>query len=193
MVSVAIQKDNNALIALGGNLPTRSGDSAELLRAALADLAAAGCALRAVSRFFATPAYPAGSGPDFVNAAAVISTDLAPRDLLELLHVIEARHGRERQQRWGARTLDLDLLAVGDLVLPDSATQDEWRALSPERQREVAPDRLILPHPRLQDRGFVLVPLLDVAPLWRHPRTGNSVEAMVRALPEDDKAAIRPI
>lgn len=188
-----MQKYKFALVALGGNLPTEAGDPAELLRAALRDMAAAGCVLVAISRFFATPAYPPGSGPDFVNAAAVVSSDRAPGALLDLLHEIEARHGRERLQRWGARTLDLDLLAVGDTVLPDAQTQDHWRALAPEAQQALAPDRLILPHPRLQDRGFVLVPLMDVAPLWTHPRTGNTVAAMVQALPEEDKAAIRPL
>jgi 2-amino-4-hydroxy-6-hydroxymethyldihydropteridine diphosphokinase len=190
---VSVQKDRQALIALGGNLPAGEVGSADLLRIALADLAGRAGRLVAVSRFFATPAFPAGSGPDYVNAAALLSTPLAPGALLAVLHDVEALHGRERITRWGARTLDLDLLAMGDMVLPDDATQDRWRALDPARQREVAPDRLILPHPRLQDRGFVLVPLIDVAPLWRHPRTGRTVAEMAAALPEADKAAIRPL
>lgn len=190
---VSVQKDRQALIALGGNLPAGTVGSADLLRIALADLAGRAGRLQAVSRFFSTPAFPAGSGPDYVNAAALLSTALDPGALLAVLHDVEALHGRERTTRWGARTLDLDLLAMGDKVLPDAATQDRWRALDPARQREVAPDRLILPHPRLQDRGFVLVPLMDIAPLWRHPRTGKTVAEMAAALPEADKAAIRPL
>ncbi len=190
---VSVQKDRQALVALGGNLPAGAVGSADLLRLALAELAGRAGRLQAVSRFFATPAFPTGSGPDYVNAAACLSTALAPGALLAVLHDIEALHGRERAARWGARTLDLDLLAMEQMVLPDAATQDGWRTLDPARQRAVAPDRLILPHPRLQDRGFVLVPLMDVAPLWRHPRTGRTVAEMAAALPEADKAAIRPL
>ncbi len=189
----SVQKDRTALVALGGNLGPGTGRTADVLRLALADLAAAAGRLVAVSRFFSTPAFPPGSGPDYVNAATALSTSLDPEALLAALHAIEARHGRERTARWAARTLDLDLLAMGDAVLPDATTQDRWSALDPALQREVAPDRLILPHPRLQDRGFVLVPLMDVAPLWRHPRTGKTVAEMTAALPEADKAGIRPL
>jgi 2-amino-4-hydroxy-6-hydroxymethyldihydropteridine diphosphokinase len=133
------------------------------------------------SRLWRSPAWPPG-GPEYVNAAMKLHVEGAPEDLLVALHAIEARWGRERGVRWGARTLDLDLLAWGGLVRPDDATQSAWRALPPDRQGEEAPDRLILPHPRMQDRGFVLIPLLDVAPDWRHPLIGASVREMVAAL-----------
>jgi 2-amino-4-hydroxy-6-hydroxymethyldihydropteridine diphosphokinase len=113
-----------------------------------------------------------------------------PADLLALLHRIEARHGRARPARWAGRTLDLDLLAWGDSVLPDAASQDAWRLLPPEEQARRTPDRLILPHPRVQDRAFVLVPLAEVAPDWVHPRTGQSVAQMLAALPQADRDAV---
>lgn len=188
---ISAQKDRIALVALGGNLPAAGGDSAALLRAALIALSSHGLKPAAVSRFYRTPAFPPGSGPDFVNAAAVLRTALAPDAILAALHAVEAAHGRERLVRWGARTLDLDLIAVDDLVLPDARTQADWRALAPAEQRTQAPDRLILPHPRLQDRAFVLVPLAEVAPNWRHPATGKTVSAMLAALPAADKADIR--
>jgi 2-amino-4-hydroxy-6-hydroxymethyldihydropteridine diphosphokinase len=129
-----------------------------------------------------------------VNAAAVLDTGGRAADaVLAILHAVEARHGRERRQRWGMRTLDLDLLALGDAVLPDAATHEDWRRLPVDRQVGVAPDRLILPHPRLQDRAFVLVPLADVAPAWRHPTLGRTVAEMLAALPEADRAAVRPV
>jgi 2-amino-4-hydroxy-6-hydroxymethyldihydropteridine diphosphokinase len=146
-----------------------------------------------VSRFFATPAFPVGTGPDYVNAAALLETELSPRALLDHLHEIEAELGRERLTRWGQRTLDLDLVAMGDLVLPDAATQDLWRDLPLERQRQEAPDRLILPHPRLQDRAFVLVPMADVAPDWRHPRVGLTVRQMLDRLDPADIATVKPL
>ncbi len=128
-----------------------------------------------------------------MNAAVLVDTALSAPELLEALHAIERDHGRERKERWGARTLDLDLLCLGDEVLPDRATFNAWLGLSPERQRTEAPDRLILPHPRLQDRGFVLIPLGEIAPYWRHPVTGKTVAQMVEELPEAEKAAICPL
>lgn len=148
--------------------------------------------IRSVSRFFRTEAWPPGSGPDYVNAAALVRTRLSPHALLDLLHEIEAALGRQRSRRWGPRTLDLDLLFHGPAVLPDAATQSAWRALPPDRQQVEVPGGPILPHPRLQDRAFVLVPLAEIAPGWRHPLTGQTVAAMAAALPADQVAAVRP-
>jgi 2-amino-4-hydroxy-6-hydroxymethyldihydropteridine diphosphokinase len=184
-----------ALVAFGANLPFDGRDPAETLRAAVFALAEERLPVLALSRLYATPCFPAGAGPDYVNAAAVLdcseAVDLA--SLLAGLHRVEARFGRERAQRWGMRTLDIDLLARGDSVLPDVATQDKWRALPPEAQIRTTPDQLILPHPRLQDRAFVLVPLADVAPGWVHPRSGLTVRQMLDALPLADREAVKPL
>lgn len=148
-----------------------------------------------VSRFFSTPCFPAGAGPDYVNAAAVIEPPegTTPEALLDTLLSVELAHGRERKRRWGMRTLDLDLIAWGDRVLPDAATQARWRALDPALQAAAAPDSLVLPHPRLQDRAFVLVPLADVAPGWRHPTLGRTAAELLAALPAVDREAVRPL
>jgi len=122
-----------------------------------------------------------------------IETDLEPPALLEALHGIEAGFGRERRVRWGARTLDLDLLAVGGLVRPDAATHARWRDLSPERQGREAPEELVLPHPRMQDRAFVLLPLREVAPGWRHPALALDVEGMIARLPEGAAEGVAPL
>ncbi len=189
-----MRKTGQALIALGANLPFAGEPADATLRAALAALAEGGVPVVAVSRFFATPCFPAGAGPDYVNAAAVVEAgENDPAALLARLHAVEARFGRERVQRWGMRTLDLDLLAMGDSVLPDPQAQDDWRALPPEAQIGTTPDRLILPHPRLQDRAFVLVPLADVAPDWVHPRLGLTVRQMLEALPAADRDAVKPL
>jgi len=189
----SVLKNRLAAIALGGNWPSSAGDSAATFVAALHEVSQDIGKIVSVSRFFRTPAFPPGSGPDFLNAVALVATGLDAPAVLSALHAIEARFGRERLIRWGARTLDLDLLALGDDVRPDAAMQAQWVTLSPDRQRTEAPDQIILPHPRLQDRAFVLIPFAEIAPLWRHPITGRTVAEMVAALPEADKAAICPI
>ncbi len=145
------------------------------------------------SRLFVTPAFPAGAGPDFVNAIIVVETCLAPVKVLEELHKIEADFGRERLKRWGQRTLDLDLIALGGQIVPDLETFVTWRHLPLADQMERAPEQLILPHPRLQDRAFVLVPMADVAPDWVHPVSGQTVGQMLAALDDADIESVQPL
>jgi 2-amino-4-hydroxy-6-hydroxymethyldihydropteridine diphosphokinase len=181
------------LIALGANLPHAGDAPAQTLLRALAALPAEGLHLRALSRFYRTPAFPPGAGPDFVNACATVTAALPPEAVLAALHRIEAGLGRTRQSRWEARKIDLDLLAAGAAVRPDAATEAAWRTLPPARQTQETPATLILPHPRLAERGFVLIPLAEIAPGWRHPATGQSVAQMLAALPEAEKAGIHPL
>ncbi len=184
-----------ALVALGANLPFGEHPPEETLAAALVSLVAQGMSLVAKSRLFRTPCFPKGAGPDYVNAVCLLgfSADQSPRDLLDVLHRVEDMFGRKRDQRWGMRTLDLDLLAMGDSVVPDAAVQQHWRDLPAADQLQLAPDGLILPHPRIQDRAFVLIPLADVAPDWRHPLLGLSVTQMIERIPPADLAELVPI
>ena len=181
------------IVALGSNLPGPAGAPAQTLSAALKGLGDSGLAVASVSRFFATPCFPKGAGPDYVNAVAILTGASDPARILSVLHRIEAAHGRERDQRWGQRTLDLDLVAVGDAVSPDRATFETWRDLPLTQQMRRAPDQLILPHPRLQDRAFVLVPLAEIAPGWMHPVTGQTVQQMCDALPQAEKSVLHPL
>ena len=179
---------SNVLIALGGNLPSEAGEPAQTLTNAIKNIGEAGLTLRSVSRFFRTPSFPDGTAPEYVNAAICVRSDRSAGEILHLLHQIEHRFGRVRVQRWGMRTLDLDLLAVGQEILPDRDTFRIWCDLPRSGQTWAAPDQLILPHPRVQDRAFVLLPLLDIAPDWKHPVLGQSVREMcLQLLPADVK------
>lgn len=179
-------------LALGGNLSTPAGDSAQSLVASLRLLSDEGLQLRAVSRFYRSAAFPVGSGPDYVNACAAIRGPDDPESCLAALHRIEARLGRQRSTRWAARGIDLDLLAAGDAILPDAATEAEWRSLPLQAQMQRTPETLILPHPRLSERAFVLIPLSEIAPQWRHPATGQTVQQMADRLSAAEKAELVP-
>lgn len=161
------------LIALGANLPAEGFKTPKAtLEAALAALAELPLRVTGRSRWYRSRPVPPSGQPDFINAAAALDTTLSPQELLAGLHGVEARFGRRRSQQNAARTLDLDLLAYGERIIAE-------------------PGGLQLPHPRLQDRGFVLLPLLDIAPGWCHPVSGESLEAMLARL--SDLAGTEPI
>lgn len=180
-------------IALGANLPSPIGAALETLSKALELFAGKSLTIQRISKWYKTPAYPAGSDPDFVNAVVLVETDLLPYKILVALHQIEATLGRTRENRWEPRICDLDLIDCDGLVLPDEKTFIEWQDMKLPDQTTRTPAQLILPHPRLQDRTFVLVPMQDVSPEWVHPITGFGISKMIKALPKSDLDGIKEI
>jgi 2-amino-4-hydroxy-6-hydroxymethyldihydropteridine diphosphokinase len=188
-----LKMQDDILFALGANLESSVGAPEDTVKAALQEMVKKGALIRNLSPLYSTPAFPAGNGPDYVNAAVRIRAPWSPDQALAICHEIEALMGRERVTRWGQRTLDIDLIAMGQIVLPDAQTHAEWRNLPLDAQQQRTPDQLILPHPRLQDRAFVLVPLADVAPDWVHPLLGCCVSQMRDALDPLDLAAVKAL
>ncbi|MEX0312102.1 MAG: 2-amino-4-hydroxy-6-hydroxymethyldihydropteridine diphosphokinase [Tateyamaria sp.] len=178
---------------MGSNMSSDVGSPSDALQKAVAKLEDSGAVIRAQSRFFQTSAVPAGSGPDFVNAALCIDAPWSATEAIARLHEIEAQLGRRRVTRWEQRVIDLDLLAHGDSIRPNVATVRTWMDLPQNEQQAKAPGQLLLPHPRMHERAFVLVPLADVAPDWIHPITRRSVSQMRDALSEADRNAVVPL
>jgi 2-amino-4-hydroxy-6-hydroxymethyldihydropteridine diphosphokinase len=184
---------NRAVLAFGGNLMSLIGSPVETIRAALGELIARDVELTDLSRFFQTPCFPSGAGPDYVNLVAIISTPQSPEVLLEYLHEVEATFGRARDSRWAGRTLDIDILSYENLIVPDLDTYQNWVDLPLDVQMKEAPQNLILPHPRIQDRGFVLIPLCDVWPEWLHPVSGKTAQMLCDSLPISETKGIKPL
>ena len=154
------------LIALGANLPGSDGASPlqTCVRAAGALRGIAGLRLAAVSPWYETAPVPPSGQPPYINGVARLEGTIDPAALLAALQAIEHAHGRVRSEANAARTLDLDIVAMGDLI-------------------RAAPDPVI-PHPRMHARPFVLRPLLDVAPDWWHPVLQKSARTLLSALPQ---------
>ena len=158
------------VIGFGANLSSpRYGGPQNACEAALQALRAAGVAVLRRSRWYRSAPVPVSDQPWFVNAVAEVKTGLSAAELLDLLHRIEQKMGRERRAQDEARVIDLDLLIFGETVSGPGESP-------------------ILPHPRLAERAFVVLPLAELAPDWRHPRTGQSLAEMVRTLPPNQQA-----
>jgi 2-amino-4-hydroxy-6-hydroxymethyldihydropteridine diphosphokinase len=151
--------DTTAYIALGSNLGDREGT----LRSAIAALRELS-SLEAISSFYETAPIGITEQPDFLNAVVALRTPLPPEELMSALLRIEQQHGRDRGASVpkGPRTLDLDLLSYGESVMETPT--------------------LTLPHPSLAERRFVLAPLTEIAPLWRHPVSGKTAAALLSEL-----------
>jgi len=152
-------------VALGANLPSEKyGAPKATVEAAIDVLHSLSVDVVARSPFYESAPVPRSKQPMFVNAVVAVETGLSPRALMDRLHRIEAEFGRVRRTLNEARSLDLDLIAYHDEI------------------SEGADGGPVLPHPRIAQRAFVLLPLLDIAPEWSHPETGTHITELVKNL-----------
>lgn len=150
--------DEAVIVALGGNMAGDFGSSEALLEAALAGLAEAGLPILLRSSWWRSAAWPDPNAQEYRNGVVLVEAQLSPQDLIQTLFTIEARFGRARGARNASRTLDLDLIAYGRVVSDDPA--------------------LTLPHPRAHERLFVMGPLAEITPRWRHPVLGRTAQEL---------------
>lgn len=150
-------------VALGANLPSVWGPPRATLEAALERLGGDSVRIEACSPWYETAPVPDMDQPWYVNAVIRLATSLTPAELLARMHAVEAAFGRVRKERWEARAIDLDLIDFCGKV-----------------DGEGDP---VLPHPRMHERAFVLRPLADIAPDWRHPVDGRPIGELLAALP----------
>lgn len=156
-------------VGVGANLPGPAGPPRATCGAALAMLDRSGVKVARCSPWYRTAPVPVSDQPWYVNAVAQVETDLGPEDLLARLLAVEEAFGRRRSEPNAPRTLDLDLVDYAGRVSAGNPPP-------------------VLPHPRLETRAFVILPLADLAPGWRHPISGVAVADLIRALPKDQSA-----
>jgi 2-amino-4-hydroxy-6-hydroxymethyldihydropteridine diphosphokinase len=164
--------DDAVIVALGSNLAGEYISSCAVLNRAFEEFSDIGLIVKAKSSIWRSKSWPDATKPDYVNAVAIVETKLIPRAALEALHALEARFGRTRGAANASRVLDLDLIAYGREVCDGGG--------------------LVLPHPRAADRRFVMGPLAEIAPGWRHPTSEETAAALnTRALIGRDAAPIQ--
>ena len=169
-------RQGGVYIGLGANLthPVH-GAPARTLHVALDKLEGREIRILRLSPFYRTAPVPASDQPWYINAVAELATDFAADELLARLHAVEAELGRARTVANAARAIDLDLLDFRGEIAAGG------------------PGRAILPHPRMAGRGFVLSPLADLAPLWRHPVTGMPIRTLLAGLGPDQQTERLPM
>ncbi len=158
------------IVGLGANVSGPWGSPRETVSRALEELNRNGTKLLRSSRLLATAPFGRPNQPPFINAVAELSSHLPPEALMRRLHAIEYAAGRRRGIRWGPRTLDLDLLDYHGLI-----RRPAYPLFGGKRP-------LLLPHPGIRERLFVLKPLAEIAPEWRHPESRIKAAEMVRKL-----------
>ena len=162
------------ILSLGSNLSSTFGDRFDNLKFAMSMLNDYGIKIEKKSSFYETPSYPDQSKPKFINIVVNIKTHLEPTDLMSVLLFIENKLKRSRNQKNDPRTCDIDIIDYNGQILDFN-----YKNLN-----------LTLPHEKLLYRNFVLIPLHEIFPKWKHPKTKDSIEVLINKLSNDDKNSI---
>lgn len=184
---------SNCLIAFGANIPGPFGSPSETLKLALEEFQFENLLIQKKSEIYTSLAFPDPEKPKYLNGCVRISVNCNASDVLDRLKRIETKMGRQQSSRWDSRICDLDLLSFDDKVSPSRKTFDYWYKMPLRDQILEKPTELLLPHPRIQDRAFVLKPLLQVAAGWTHPVFNLTVRQMLNFLPKEERYSILPI
>ena len=178
------------LISCGANISSPFGKPLETLKVVFKELPKEELIVLKKSRFYSSKAFPDPKQPEYLNGCLQIEVDCEAVDVLARLKRIEIKMGRQESSRWGVRTCDLDLLSFDTLVQPNKEIFNQWLNMPLRKQLRVKPSELLLPHPRIQDRAFVLKPLLEVAADWIHPVLNLSVREMFESLPKEERDSV---
>ena len=184
---------SNCLISFGANIPGPFGDPVETLSLALEAFELENLSIKKKSRFYSSLAFPDPQKPTYVNGCLQISVNCDASDVLNSLKRIEKKMGRQQNFRWDSRICDLDLLSFDNQVTPSPKVFSYWYGMSLKNQMLEKPEELLLPHPRMQDRAFVLKPLLEFAASWTHPVFNITVKEMFDLLSEEERTSVKPI
>ena len=164
-------------LGLGSNLPSKYGDTFANINLAISSLEAYGIKVIKRSSFYKTPSYPDRKNPKFINVVILVKTNLPPIDLMSVLIFIEERLERKRGKKNDPRTCDIDIIDYNSQIL-----NLKYNNLD-----------LTLPHKELTSRNFILFPLQEISPTWKHPKTKEIISDLLQKLSEEDKNAILKI
>lgn len=177
-------------LALGSNLPHGGLQPQQVIRSAITSLKKAGLNEVKVSGFYRTAPVPRSNQPDFINCVIAGETNYSALEMLDICQSVEMSYGRERAVRWDARTLDIDIINFGQQVFP---SLDEWHVVANNMKASTNIPHLVLPHPFMHRRAFVLRPLCDLMPEWRHPVFGRSASDLLSDQGEQDRKHVEPV
>ena len=164
-------------LGLGSNLSSKFGDRFTNINLAISFLEGYGIRVIRKSNFYETPSYPNKENPKFINAVILVETTLPPVDLMSVLLFIEEKLGRKRDKKNDPRTCDIDIIDYNGQILNLKFNNSE----------------LTLPHNELTKRNFILFPLQEISPNWKHPKTKEFISDLLQKLSEDDKNSILKI
>ena len=182
---------NNYVVVLGSNLSSEFGNSAETLKKCVDEIRSnPDIESLSESNWYISSSFLNKREPRYVNVGIRFITKLNPKSLLHFTSGLENKYGRERQERWGPRTCDIDILLCDQLIAPSKLYFNKWLNLNLSDQIKLVPDELILPHPRLQERTFFLKPLIDLQPDWIHPFLKVTAKEMLDSLPPHELESI---